>query len=105
MPARWAWAATVFSSHCSVEFDGWAMTRAPVDHLAIGLDSSSEMKAPPKPIRPANISSLGRSRPFEVRKRFTPSRLAVMPSTSMMPRLVAINNRVRFMMSFLVRLR
>jgi hypothetical protein len=67
MPARWACEATVFISHSSVALDGCWITRAPVDHLAIGFDIHSEMKAPPKPIRAAKPSRAPRFRPLAVR--------------------------------------
>jgi hypothetical protein len=76
---------------------GWVMTWAPVDHLAMVLDISSEMNEPPKPISAANASSMPRLRPLAVRKRFTPSRLAVTLRTSMTARLVARNRKIRFM--------
>jgi len=43
------------------------MTRAPVDHFAMVFDIMSEMKAPPKPIRPENTSSMPRLRPLALR--------------------------------------
>jgi hypothetical protein len=47
----------VLTSHSSVELAGWSMTRAPVDHLAIGLLISSEMIEPVKPTTSENTSS------------------------------------------------
>jgi hypothetical protein len=68
-----------------------------VVHLAIGLLISSEMKAPPKPITSAKPSSEVRFRPLAVRKRFSPSRLATMPSTATTAMLVSRNRMMRFM--------
>src|SRR5690606_1859041 len=65
-------------------------------HLATGLEISSEMMAPPKPMMAAKASSIGRLRPFAVRKRLTPSRLVTMPSTTTTARLVMTNRRMRF---------
>ena len=87
----------VSTSHTSVDDDGCSMTRAPVLHLAMVFDMSSEMKAPPKPITAAKASSMPRFRPLAVRKRLTPSRLATTLSTSMTARLVARKSRTRFM--------
>ncbi|MNN28202.1 hypothetical protein D3C81_1417630 [compost metagenome] len=73
------------------------MTCAPVDHLAMVLDISSEIKEPPKPISAAKASSMPRFRPLAVRNRFTPSTLAVMLRTIMTAMLVARNSSTRFM--------
>ena len=72
------------------------MTWAPVDHLAIGLDISSEMNEPPKPMISENTSSMGIFRPFALRKRSTPSTLSATDSTSMMATLVIRNRTMRF---------
>ncbi|KAG1545690.1 hypothetical protein G6F50_013724 [Rhizopus delemar] len=56
MPAALAWRSTVASSQRSVWLRGSVITTAPVERLAIHLDSSSEMKEPPKPKMPAMIS-------------------------------------------------
>jgi hypothetical protein len=53
MPACCACLCTVEISQDSAEFDGWVITRAPVERLAIHLDIASEMKEPPKPMQQA----------------------------------------------------
>ena len=49
------------------------MTRAPVDHFAIGLLISREKIEPVKPTTSENTISIGRFSPVPVRKRSTPS--------------------------------
>ena len=76
-----------------------SMARAPVDHLAIGLEMSSERNAPPKPNRADIPSRATRFRPFSVRMRSRPSTLAAMDSTIMIAMLVAISRNTRFIQS------
>ena len=57
MPDSRAWTFTVSSSHDSTASRGLSMTRTPIMRLALHLDISSEMIAPPKPNTAANTSS------------------------------------------------
>ena len=72
------------------------MICAPVDHLAIGLESNKEINAPPKPITAANARSMGRLRPFAVRKRLIPNTDVVILSTNITARFVIKNKAMRF---------
>ena len=65
--ARLANLATVSTNQTSVEDDGCSITRAPVLHLAIGLDINKEMKEPPKPISAAKASNMPKLSPLAVR--------------------------------------
>src|SRR5450830_69246 len=95
-PARSARLRTVFTSHSSVELAGWSITRAPVDHLAIGLLISSEMIDPVKPTTRENTSRAPTLMPCALTARPTPSTLRTMDSTSITARLVARNSTMRF---------
>ena len=90
---------TVSTIQASSAFCGSLMTRTPELHLATGLLISSEIMAPPKPMTAANPSNMPRFKPCGVRYRFTPSRLATMPSTTTTARLVITNKIMRFMNS------
>ena len=68
---------------------GLSITRAPVDHFAIGLEISSEKIAPPKPTTSENTSSIPTLMPFSVRKRSTPSTLSTTDSSTTTARLVS----------------
>jgi hypothetical protein len=57
MPAVVASLRTVSRSQASGSLDGCPITRAPVDHLAIGFDIRSEMIEPPNPTTAAVASS------------------------------------------------
>jgi hypothetical protein len=96
-PAICACRATVSSSQRSLASAGWPITRAPVLRTAIQRDRASEIKAPPMPNTAANPNSAGRSRPFWVRNRSTPSRRLVTASTASTARLVSRNKPIRFM--------
>ena len=85
MPARCASALTVSTNHSSVLVDGASMTRAPVDHFAIGLLISSEKIAPVNPTTSENTIKVPRLRP-----------LAVSDITNSTARLVARNRTIRF---------
>ena len=56
MPAFCAWLRTVATSHCSASLAGCAMTCTRIAILAIHLEISSEMNAPPKPKIAENTS-------------------------------------------------
>ena len=58
---------TVERSQFSVEFAGVVMTRAPVDHFAIGLLIKSEMIDPVKPTTSEKTSKLPRFSPVPYR--------------------------------------
>jgi hypothetical protein len=64
IPALSASFLTVATSHDSDSLRGLSITCALVDHLAIDLDISSEMMAPPNPNTAEKASSRVRSRPF-----------------------------------------
>src|SRR4051812_39758899 len=96
MPARSDSALTVLTSHSSVDDDGVAITRAPVDHLAIGLLISSEKIAPVKPTTSENASRLPSCSVLPDPGRPMPSSDRTMDSTSITARLVAINRTMRF---------
>ena len=102
MPTAFAWAATVSTSQASVASAGRVMSWAPVDHLAMGLEISSAMKAPAKPTTSENTSSMGRLRPFALMNLSTPSTDSVTDSTSMIARLVTRNSTMRFMSCILL---
>ena len=70
--------------------------RAPVLNLAIGLLISREKNAPPKPTTAAKPSSRPRFRPWAVKKRSTPSKLATMPNMITTARFVMTNRAIRF---------
>ena len=57
MPAFCARRCTDDTSHASASFAGCVITCAPVDHLAIDFDISSEMIEPVKPTTAENTSS------------------------------------------------
>ena len=67
MPALSAKRRTVSTIQRSSAEPVPSMTCTPDDHFAIGLDSSSEMMAPPKPMMKAKPSSAPRFNPFAVR--------------------------------------
>ena len=102
MLARSASVFTVFTSQNWVVPSEPSMTCAPVDHLAMGLEISSEMKAPAKPTTSENTSSMGRLRPFALMNLSTPSTDSVTDSTSMIARLVTRNSTMRFMSCILL---
>ena len=72
------------------------MTRAPVLNLAIGLEMSSEINAPPKPITSENMASAVKSSPLAVKKRSTPKMRVVINNTAMTATLVRISSMTRF---------
>ncbi|MNN51076.1 hypothetical protein D3C81_1656940 [compost metagenome] len=96
MPARCASLLTVSISHSSVLDDGASITRAPVDHFAIGLLINSEMMEPVKPTTSENTSSIGRFRPACEMKRSTPSSDRTTDITAMTAIFVAMNRKIRF---------
>ena len=100
MPAFSDKRRTVSTIQASSWFCGVVMTCAPVLHLAMGLLISSEMMAPPKPMMSEKPSRADRFRPLAVRNRFTPSKLATTPNTTMTARLVSTKRKMRFMGSF-----
>ena len=63
MPAFSDSSRTVSSSHFSPLLEGCLMICARVDHLAMGLDISSEINEPAKPNTALKISRLPRSSP------------------------------------------
>src|SRR5574344_2569827 len=99
MPACWAKRCTTPTIQASSALLGWLMMRTPILILAIGLLIKSEMIAPPKPMMKANTSSEPRLRPLAVRNRFTPSKLAVIPSTATTATLVNKNKAIRFIVA------
>src|SRR5690606_17496231 len=68
-----------------------------------GLEISSEMIAPPKPMMKAKPSSEPMLRPLGPIKRFRPSKLAVIPSTATTAMLVNKNRAIRFILGFSTR--
>ena len=98
----WAFSAslrTVSTIQASSAFcgpSGPLMTRTPALHLATGLLINSEIIAPPKPMISAKPSKADRFSPLDVRKRFTPNRLATMPSTATTAMLVSKKSSMRF---------
>ena len=97
MPARSDKTFTVLNSHNSVEDNGVSMTRAPVDHFAIGLLINKEKNAPVKPTTNENAISVPICKPFAVRYRLTPNSDNMVDMTSITARLVAKNKKIRFM--------
>ena len=97
MPDLSANLRTVSTIQASSALAGCEMTFTPEVHLAIGLLISKEMMAPPKPMIKAKPSKAPRLSPLAVRKRFTPSKLATMPSTTTTAKLVKTNKKIRFM--------
>jgi hypothetical protein len=85
------------TSHCSSALAGVSITWAPVDHLAMVFDMSSEMNAPVKPTTAENTTSMPTLSPPSARNRFTPSTLSVTESTSITARLVTRKRTMRFM--------
>ena len=74
------------------------MTFAPVDHFAIGFDSSSEMIDPVKPTTAENASSGPTSMPVSAMPaRSSPSSLRTIDSTTRTAMLVARKRTMRFM--------
>ncbi len=67
IPAWRACRSTVASSQASAEFAGFSITRARVPILAMVLDMSREMMAPPKPKMAQKISSPVRLWPCPLR--------------------------------------
>ena len=100
IPALSASLRTVSTIHVSSLFWGSLITRTPELHFAIGLLISSEINAPPKPRRSEKPSKAGKFSPLAVKKRLTPSKLAIMPNTATMATLVSTNKKMRFMKSF-----
>ena len=73
------------------------ITRAPVDHFAIGLEMRSEMNEPVNPTTAENTSNMPMFSPLAVRKRFTPRIESVTDSTSITAMLVTRKSTMRFM--------
>ncbi len=93
MPAAFAWRATVSTSQRSSGVRGSTITWAPVERLAIHLDSASEMNEPVKPTTVARIS-----KPTVLRGSMPnagPMRLVTRPSMTSTARLVPRNNMTR----------
>src|SRR5262245_5967238 len=88
---------TVETSQYSLVPSEPSITCAPVDIFAIGLEVSSEMMEPPKPMIAENTSREPRLRPCSVRKRSTPRRLATTDSTSSTAKFVRRKSTIRFM--------
>src|SRR5688572_22375085 len=72
------------------------MTCAPVDHLAIGFEISSEKIAPANPTTAENTSRAVTLIPSAVSHTFRPSTLMSTDSSSTTARLVARNSTMRF---------
>src|SRR5436190_19444127 len=97
-PALAASRRTVSTSHASCSLAGWSMTCAPVLHLAIDFDISSEMIEPVKPTTAEKASSGPSCSPAcPMPALSSPSRCSTTPSTSITARLVAMNRTMRFM--------
>ena len=99
IPALSASFFTVDISHASPSLAGVVMTCAPVDHLAIDFDISSEMIAPVKPTTAENTSSAPTLRPFSASARLMPSTLVTMLITTSTAMLVRTNRKMRFIAS------
>ena len=94
-----AWRAsfsTVCTSQCSVVPSEPSITRAPVLIFAMGLEMSSEMIAPVKPITAEKTSRPTGSMPSAVRKLPRPKTLMITDSTTRTAMFVARNRTMRF---------
>ena len=67
MPALSASLRTVATSHAASAFSVPSTVCAPVDIFAIIFEMRSEMNAPPKPMMPEKIASIGTLRPLPAR--------------------------------------
>src|SRR6267142_4299682 len=99
-PALSASFLTVCTSQYWVVPSEPSITCAPVDHLAMVFDSSSERIEPPNPITAENRSSVVTSIPSAISQRSSPSRLTTTERTSRTAMLVARNRTIRFMNLF-----
>ena len=103
MLARSARVFTVWTSQNWVVPSDPSMTCAPVDHLAMGFEISSEKNEPTNPTTAEKTSSMPTLRPCSVMNRSTPSTDSVMDSTIITAMLVMRNSTTRFI--FLASLR
>src|SRR5512132_313953 len=87
----------VSTSHASASFDGDWITCAPVVHLAIDFDISSEMIAPVKPTTSEKTRSCPYAKPCAASAWSRPKSFSTTDSTTTTARLVARNRMIRFM--------
>jgi len=96
MPAVCACCVTTLTSQRSVSLAGFVMTLTPMARLAIHLEMSSEMNAPPKPKTAEMTSKPVTFMPCCASARSRPNTWMTRDSTTMTATLVTTRRNMRF---------